>query len=73
MLTVIEQSRMTPEEKKFFSKPGNLSMLEDVIWKAPAVESLPFQFKMTFGEKAMAMAMETVLRKQFEKVKKALQ
>lgn len=70
LLAMIEQSRMTPEEKKFFSKPGNLSMLEDVIRKAPTVESLPFQLKMTFGEKALAM--EMVLKKQFEKVKKEL-
>lgn len=48
---VIMGSKLSAEDKKFFSTPGRLSMLEDVIKKSSR-DTIKFQLHMMFGDKA---------------------
>ena len=48
---VIMNSSLSNEDKKFFSTPGRLSMLEDVIKKSSR-DTIKFQLHMMFGDKA---------------------
>ena len=48
---VIMKSSLSNEDKKFFSTPGRLSMLEDVIKKSTR-DTIKFQLHMMFGDRA---------------------
>lgn len=70
ILQLIEESKLSKEEKEFFSTPGKLSMLEEVI-KASNESSLKLQVQFMFGD-SKGQAVLPILEKNFKKLKKEL-